>query len=124
MRAIQIDAGARTVAAAEYSGDFNEIYDLIDARAAFEAVGIANGDGVFVDGEGLTNAEHFFILPAFCDQPFAGNGVIIGCEMDTGESQDCEVTRAEVEANIIWLTRDELQTRIGNGHFFNQQVGS
>jgi hypothetical protein len=60
MRAIQIDAGARTVAAAEYSGDFNEIYELIDTRATFEVAGIENGDGIYVDGEGLINAEHFF----------------------------------------------------------------
>jgi len=47
-----------------------------------------NGDVLYVDEEGLLkNPRHFFLIPERGDQPLAGNGVIVGREVEVEEDQ-------------------------------------
>ena len=52
MKAILIDPFEQTVKEVQYSGDFHQIYDLIEAET-FDVARISRGDGIFVDDEGL-----------------------------------------------------------------------
>jgi hypothetical protein len=45
----------------------------------------ANGDTLFVDEDGLLKRpKHWFYIPERRDQPFAGNGLLVGEETETG----------------------------------------
>ena len=118
MKAILIDPFTRTVTEVEYSGNYQQIYDLIDCET-FDCARInRHGDGIFVDDEGLIrDKEQAFFLHADYPQPLAGKGLVLGCD-DEGESVSPhttldEVTRkvrfvmpATVNGELAWLPLD------------------
>ena len=41
-------------------------------------------------------------------QPFAGNGFIAGCDIETGDSADVEMTLDEVKSLVTFKTLEEI----------------
>lgn len=79
MRAILIDAAQGTVQEIDTVGDLDALYGLIHCQMIEVAHEFPNGDVLYVDEEGLLKQpQRFFDIGAH--QPFAGNGVIIGCD--------------------------------------------
>lgn len=79
MKAWHIDSSAREVRAVEYA-DTADLRKLVGGyiEAAYQW---SNGDVLYVDEEGLLKRpEHFFRITLRSDQPFAGNGVVVGKE--------------------------------------------
>lgn len=98
MKALLIDPYTRTVSEVEYSGDYQHIYTLIDANT-FDIARLPNGDGAFVDDEGLLKpCDHFWLHENY-PSPLAGKGLLLGCDAE-GESisptTDIETLRNEV----------------------------
>lgn len=90
-RALFIDATARTIRAVEVahgSAMLEDMRKLLDGYIDL-AFAFPNGDTLYVDDEGLLKPLRFgfrFALRAD-DQPLAGNGIVVGCEIDSGEAR-------------------------------------
>ena len=102
MRAILIDPFTQTIEEVDYSGDYKDIYGLIECDL-FTTVYLPNtsDDTLFVDDEGLyVENQRFFKIDGF-EQPLAGRGLLLGTD-EEGESVDCMSTVEEVKAIVSW----------------------
>jgi len=102
MRAILIDPFTQTIEEVDYSGDYKDIYGLIQCDL-FTTVYLPNtsDDTLFVDDEGLyVENQRFFKIDGF-EQPLAGRGLMLGTD-EEGESVDCMSTVEEVKAIVTW----------------------
>jgi len=107
MKAILINAEEKTITEIDYSGDYKEIYELIDCQT-FTCVSMENGDAMFVDDEGLlTNPEHFIQIKDY-HAPIAGSGLILGTG-DEGESISCKHTIETIQDNVKFLNKFQVQ---------------
>lgn len=97
MKAILIDPFTRSIDEVNYSGDYREIYKLIDCDtfdiACFSHEGV-DAD-VFVDDEGLFVEEQQFFYIEGCHSPLAGKGLVLGCNGE-GDSIGSPLTLREV----------------------------
>lgn len=88
MRAIFIDSTARTIEEIELPEGEAERLAEVNKRVGGGiefATRFPNGDVLYVNGEGLYKHERFFVVLG-AHQPFAGNGVIVGAEVDERQS--------------------------------------
>ena len=102
VRAILIDPFTQTIEEVDYSGDYKDIYGLIECDL-FTTVYLPNtsDDTMFVDDEGLyVENQKFFKIDGF-EQPLAGRGLLLGTD-EEGESIDCMSTVEEVKAIVSW----------------------
>jgi hypothetical protein len=105
MDAYLIDPFAQTVTVVDYTGDYKQIYQLIQAEL-FTVVPInMAGDGIFVDDEGLfvdTDEQRYFIFTNNGEtQLLAGRGLVLGVD-GAGESVSPHMTFDELTAMIEW----------------------
>jgi hypothetical protein len=102
MKAILVNPFDRTITEVEYSGDFKQIYNFIDAEC-FDCARInRHGDGIFVDDEGLIReVEQAFFQHEDYPQPLAGKGLVLGCD-DEGNSVSPHTTLEELKAKITF----------------------
>ena len=102
IKAILIDPFEMTVSEVDYGGELADIYRLIDADL-FTVAGFGeDGDGVYVDDEGLSKAtQRFFKLDGY-PQPLAGKGLVLGSN-DGGESVAPVTTLEAVRAAVRWV---------------------
>lgn len=105
VKGILIDANNRTVTAVELEDSLDGMYKAIGCELITSALVIENDDTLYVDDEGMFSAENFFTFEGG-HQPFAGNGVILGCGA-TGESCHATVTLESVKARVKFYTRAE-----------------
>ena len=72
-------------------------------------------DTLFVDEEGLLKEQQFFFEIKGVHrvhQPFAGNGFIAGCDIETGDSTDVKMTLDEVKALVTFNTIQEIIEKV------------
>lgn len=108
MKALLINPIDRTITEVEYDGNYKTIYTLIGADN-FDLAGLNNeGDGIFVDGEGLLKddmdppfrvAHPDLVEPCF----LVGKGLVLGTDKD-GESITPHITLAELKDVITFPT--------------------
>jgi hypothetical protein len=100
MLAYLIDPFARTITEVEYSGDYKQIYDLIDCEC-YDCCRInKEGDAIFVDDEGLLHDRpQAFFLHADYPNPLAGKGLVLGCDRQ-GESVAPHTTLEELKRKV------------------------
>ena len=103
MKAYLIDPFTQSITEVEYSGDYKQIYSLIDADL-FTCADINEfGDTVFVDDEGLINGKpQEFFLVADYPTPLAGKGLVLGTNQE-GESVEPSITIDQLRANVDWI---------------------
>ena len=106
-KAFKIDSKAKTVTEIEVSGldDMQAVVGgLIEQAHAFD-----NGDSIFVNEEGLLNdeADEFFLFKG-AHQPFAGNGLVIGCDLETGDSASVKSAFSEIASQVQFMNRAEI----------------
>jgi hypothetical protein len=102
-----IDPQARTVTQVEYTGDYRNIYEHIGADCFDVARVYQNGDGIFVDDEGLLkDPEHFFVHRNYAS-PLAGKGLLLGCN-EEGESVAPATDFETFKNDIAFVSRDEV----------------
>jgi hypothetical protein len=67
-------------------------------------------DTVYVNDEGLFGAQHFFEFKG-AHQPFAGNGVVTGTDLESGETVGVHSSLSDVKSKVKFLTIDEVRTK-------------
>lgn len=108
MRAIKVDPKARTITELEFefTGDYSTLNAQIYEAGGFNCFDSARlnpeGDRIFLDDMGLYDHKLARFLWRGSLQPFAGTGVILGCTRH-GESQDAQISLAEVAECVTWL---------------------
>ena len=108
-KAILIDPVTETITEVEWNGDFHHIYKLIDCDTYDVARINREGDGIFVDDEGLFKERQFFFWHSDYPQPLAGKGLLLGCD-DQGESVAPHTTIEEVRSKVRFV----IPLRINN----------
>ena len=109
MKAYLIDPHKMQVTEVEIGNDYREINELLHCDI-FTAVTISgNGDAIFVDDEGLFVADQvFFLHTDYPYQPLAGYGLVLGCDMETGESRSPICSLEETIKKVSFLTRYQV----------------
>jgi len=104
MQAILIDPFTQTIEAVDYSGDYKDIYSLLECdlfTTVYRVVVTAMADTLYVDDEGLyVEDQKFFKLKGY-PQPLAGRGLVLG-STDDGDSTDCVSTVEDIQDIVEW----------------------
>jgi len=117
MRAILINAYDRTVSETTVADDdYRDIYRALSTPEhvieTFTVVDISEdgyGETIFVDDEGLLkNPSHFFLWRDY-GQPLAGNGLILGVDHNTGESESTHLTVEEVADMVTFVDNRTIE---------------
>lgn len=108
MRAILIDPFTRSITEVEYSGDYHDIYKLIDCDTFTIAPITHRGDGIFVDDEGLFKPDQAFFKHDGYPQPLAGCGLIMGCD-EEGETVEPTISLADTIAAVRFMSLEEIR---------------
>lgn len=111
LRTILIDPENRSFTEIEYSGDYRDIYEYIDADT-FDVVYSRFGD-IFVDDEGLLKEPEYFFEIDGVDQPLAGKGLLFGRADDEGNSTSSTMTIDDLEKVVRFTTRQKLIASLG-----------
>src|SRR6187399_2253097 len=94
-KALWIDSKNRTITEVDCNG-LEDMRKYVGGSICF-AMSWNTGDVLYVDDEGLLKPqEHFFMLPG-CQNPLAGDGLIVGPEVETED-------RWWTENNIITIS--------------------
>ena len=108
MKAILINPKLRTITEVDYAGTLESIYQLTECDCV-DAVGLPNGDSIYVDDEGLLhNPEFFFVLRHSPFQPLAGTGLVVGIN-DEGADIACKSTLEQIIKQVTFITLHEAQ---------------
>ena len=116
MKAIMINSKLRTVYYCHLSEKqkvrMAEMYDRLECRLFELGHYFDNGDALFVDEEGMLTMDNesiFFSING--QQPFVGNGLIIGKEIELkDDSYTIEDIETKIESlNINFLTFETLK---------------
>lgn len=100
--AFLIDPHTLSITTVEWNGDYKHIYKLIEADCYDCARVSREGDGIFVDDEGLFKQDQRFFLHADYPNPLAGKGLMLGCDAE-GESIAPSCTLDELVSKIRWV---------------------
>ena len=114
MKAIKIDAKNRQVIEVDITSDYNDINKQIGCQIFTIAHSLKKRDTIMVDDEGLYNNENIFFAYNGAWQPFAGNGLIVGCNTK-GDTIDCKIDINEVKQNVKFYDRYELAMAMAFG---------
>ena len=107
MKAILINALARTITEVPFNGKFqgtNGAYGHVGCEM-LEApvINHKTGDSCLVDEEGLlsNDEKHFFLIEG-AYQPFCGNGLVVGSNAK-GDFVQPKLTLAQVQAKVTFM---------------------
>jgi hypothetical protein len=102
MKAYLIDPYEHSITGVDYSGDYKDIYKLIDCQT-FDCVGFRGfDDTIYVDDEGLykDNLE-FFMIKGY-PQPLCGKALVLGYDVD-GNSIDPKVSLTKLKGMVTFI---------------------
>lgn len=110
MRAILIDPFKKTVLELNLDASQNMLdqwYKVLDASPVEVAHYIDDHDSILVDEEGLLKpCDHFFTYQG-AHQPFAGRGLVVGCDND-GNTVSCTTPVEDVLDSVRFLSRIDV----------------
>jgi hypothetical protein len=109
MKAFLINPFDKTVSEVDYSGDYQDIYKLIDAEL-FEVVYIDGNNAIYVDEEGLFKNEQAFFQVGYA--MLAGRGLVLGTD-DEGESISPAISLKDLAKKVTFLSRAEVMKQVG-----------
>lgn len=121
MKGILIDPFTRTITAVDVENGIQPIYDQIKA-GTFDCVRLQSQKGstheetIYIDDEGLfkdawtedgdgnvVQTQAYFRWAGY-GHPLAGRALILGTNMNNGESEDTRLTVEDCELMVKWLT--------------------
>lgn len=108
MKAYLIDPFEKSINEVEYSGDYQDIYKLINADL-FDVAYMDDGLGVFVDDEGLFKDNQAFFQVGYA--MLAGYGLVLGTD-DEGESIAPNISLKDLAKKVTFLTREEVMRHV------------
>jgi|TARA_R100000742_G_C4252814_1_gene70963 hypothetical protein len=101
MKTIIINPYDKTITEDSYSGDYKDIYNLIDCNV-FTIVSIDKQNDLILDDNGLLhNNQMFFFVKGIDTQAFAGKSMILSHDGD-GDARGTTLTVDAVEDLITW----------------------
>ena len=107
MKAIVIDSINRKAEVRDIKGTISELREIVGGPICY-ATSYSNGDTLYVDDEGLLkNPEYFFTVKG-CTQPLAGNGILVGMEIEDYENDTyyhADVGNTIEDLEIIFMNR-------------------
>lgn len=109
MKAIHIDAENREIKEIEVK-DYKDMQKAVGGLITM-AHDPNDKNTIYVDDEGLLKGYDYFFSYEGAHQEFAGNGIIVGINYDTGESTDCSLSIDEVKNRVEFLTGLEMTLR-------------
>ena len=112
MKAYIIDPEARSISEVDWDEGYKSIYTRLGCEL-FDCVEIdpVTMDSVYVDDEGLfKNPTRFFQIsgPHFISSPLAGKGLVLGYDVNTGESEAPKLSLEAVEALVTWVALEDI----------------
>jgi Domain of unknown function (DUF3846) len=109
MKAYHIDVTAREIRVVDYDG-LKDMQRLVGGYICLAAT-FDNGDVVFVDDEGFFKQQSGFFRIRGVDQPLAGNGVLVGEELNPNspKTADPATSLEEATALVTFLSRTEAE---------------
>jgi hypothetical protein len=130
MIAYFIDAKNQTIVQVELES-WSDFKTVLGCKYIESAARWDNGDCIYVDEEGfLKPQEHYFRIAERPDQPFAGNGLLVGEEeADEASRANCPpvMTIDELRARVTFVNRAiavELLRARPNAIFYNLNDGT
>ena len=108
MKAILINPFDQTIKETEYTGDFREIYSLVDCRT-FDCVRLTPHEDMYIDDEGLLidNQRYFRMLEIGAN--YAGKALLLSHD-DEGETTATNWTLQDVKSMVEWLPEGHKET--------------
>ena len=105
-RALWVNSQLRKVIAVDCIG-LEDMRKYVGGSICF-AMSWNTGDVLYVDDEGLLKPQdHFFMLPG-CQNPLAGDGIIVGPEVEAEDKWWTENTTITIEKlKVTWMTREQ-----------------
>ena len=108
MRAIVINPFDQTITEATVS-DYTDTQKLIgkpfNGQQNFTvAIDLDNNDSVYVDDDGIYSPSNGAWFDIGAHQPFAGVGVVVGLNVNTGGSVDAKSTIDELKAKVKFMS--------------------
>jgi hypothetical protein len=108
MKAILINPFDQTIKETEYTGDYREIYSLVDCRT-FDCVRLTPHEDMYIDDEGLLidNQRYFRMLEIGAN--YAGKALLLSHD-DEGETKATNWTLQDVKDMVEWLPETHRET--------------
>lgn len=113
MRCILIDSENHVVKEGKIEGD--TLKYMQHAVGGLITIGVIlndQNDTIMVDDEGLLKSPQHFFEYEGAHQPFAGNGIIVGCD-DMGDTVDCGITLEEAKSKIKFMSLKQIRLEYG-----------
>ena len=120
MKAILIDSENQTVKQIEIADGNDHLDSMYKALKCemFEAPLVFNdGDTLYVDEEAMLKPISMFFEIEGAPQPYAGNGLILGCNLKNGNSRSVKMTVEDIEKKIKFSSALEMKLRAARGEF-------
>ena len=106
MKGILINPFDETIKEVEYTGDYREIYSLIECTT-FDCVRLTEIDDMYIDDEGLLiNDQRYFSING---NNYAGKALLLSHD-DEGETKATNSTLQEAKDMIQWLPEGHKET--------------
>ena len=106
MKGILINPFDETIKEVVYTGDYREIYDLVECRT-FDCVSLDNEDDMYIDDEGLLmDNQRFFSING---RNYGGKGLLLSHD-DEGETTGTNLDLQMVKDMIQWLPEGHKET--------------
>ena len=102
MKAYLIDPFERAITEVDYSGNYQDIYGLCGYDTFTVVTFNDQGDGVYVDDEGLFKSDQKFFVIGSYPQPLAGRGLVLGVD-DEGASVSPTVDMTWLENHVRFV---------------------
>lgn len=109
MRAILINPEDRSITEINIDKGIHAIYNTIDCDTFSAPVTYENGDTIYCDDEGLFKPMIGGIYMINWAHILFGKVLVIGCDIETGESKDVETSIDFFENHIIWINKEDAE---------------
>jgi len=102
MKAFLIDPYEGSIEQVDYSGDYEDIYRLIDCQL-FDCVRInRNGDTIYIDDEGLYRDNQEFFMVEGYHSPLCGKALVLGTDKN-GDSEAPKISLTKLKKMITFI---------------------
>ena len=101
MKTYLIAPAHRTISEIHYSGNYEEIYKLLDI-STFDAVRLYDNEVAYIDDDGLYNNDHHFWIHRNYPTPIAGPALLLGTDQE-GNDIAPSTSIDELRSDVKWV---------------------
>ena len=106
MKAILINPFDQTIKETEYTGDYREIYSLVECRT-FDCVRLTDMQDMYIDDEGLLiDNQRYFSIEG---RNYGGKALLLSHDSE-GETKATDWTLQEAKDMVEWLPETHRET--------------